>query len=193
MDENQEKRENDRLASTLLRIDDRSQDRIAKTIAEVIPFKVPKLMLSGAAGANKSTVGKKLSDRLGVPVFDFDDYITGGWDINNGVYRKRLLDALYELWNQMPSKGGWILEHVEACNPMLLDTLKPNVAILLKPGLHHVQEVAKARDIASGATDPIRQYRATQSGIRAASNFMNIDHRKIHLGEGWTLKTLVDS
>ena len=150
-----------------------------------------RIIVAGGAGSGKTTIAAALSKSIGVKSFDFDEYIPGGWTEDKKEYDRRFNKALYELWEDVPQKKGFIVEHVEACNPDLVGLYRPDIAILVDPGLERLRQVAEARTEASSAADPKnRLTRALQSDGRAKTQFKALPGEVIYKANGFTVKDL---
>jgi hypothetical protein len=118
-------------------------------------------------------VAKLLSEALGsLPVFDFDEFIPGGYTKNHKYYRSRLMKGLVALWEAIPSKGGWIVDHVESCSDDFVKTFRPNFALFIhQPGAKLVQ-TAQVRSKVSGEEHSFeREQRALESAEYAKMQF----------------------
>lgn len=188
---NVNKRLVDGLAATLLDIDKSSIRRSAEAIILRIyeAEKVQRIIVLGAAGSNKSTLAHEISSLLGIPSFDVDEYIPEG-SPTAPDYKKRLREGWYNLWPDVPSSGGWVIEHVEAGNMDLVNMFKPKFAILLNPGVDHLKLVASARAAVHGTDDSQRRHRAMETAIKSSVQFESLPGKVIKNGDGWTLKEL---
>lgn len=147
------------------------------------------LVICGGAGSGKTTLSNELSKELEEPVRNLDDYIRGGFTKDVDKYYERLTQAIYDAWEDLPH-AGWILEHVEACNPRVLEILRPNFALHLDPGHDHLSRAAKARDMVSGEDSSGRLERAKHSKDRSEQHFESLQGRVLAKGRTWTLKAL---
>lgn len=189
--ENAVKAKTDELASMLLDIDTNKVKKSAKNLAKVIKALQPKeqrIVITGAAGAGKSTTAKFIGEELKIPVFDLDQFIDGGWTKNREEYEHRLLGGMRKLLEKLP-EGGWIVEHVEACHPSLVHAFEPNVAVFFKAPQDRLINVAQARSEASGSGDPgSRAMRAVTSGQTARSQFSEFPGKLLYVSAGELIK-----
>jgi shikimate kinase len=134
------------------------------------------LCITGGAGAGKTTVAKLLSAAVGsVPVFDFDEFIPGGYTKNPKEYRARLMRGLMALWEAIPAKGGWIIDHVESCNEEFIKSFRPNFALYIHQPGSVLVNTARARAQASGEKDSTdREQRALESAEYAKLQFKQL-------------------
>lgn len=190
---NAAKARTDSLARELLK-PDRSKALwiVRKVVAHLIKTPGPfKIAITGGAGSGKSSISKVLAEVLDVKVFDFDEYVPGGHTKDKAVYKKRLLDGMNNLWDDLPAKDGWVIEHVEAGNELMLKVFKPTFLLLMTPAPQHLLRVAEARGQASEEKEHevyARQTRAMESSETAKKQFEAAPGRVIAKGEGWTLK-----
>lgn len=192
---NERKAEVDTLAANLLNIDrgeikKASQDiieRLHRTGVEPI-----RLVLAGGAGSGKTTLSGDLSDGLMVPVIDLDEYIKGGWTADRVEYEKRLTQAVYDAWDDLPARRGWVVEHVESCGPDVVSLLRPNFAVLLDPGPDRVRKTAQARNEV-GTFSPTREKRAIESMERAKTQFNKLPGDVLTRGKTWVLKRVSET
>lgn len=182
----------DSKASELLDFDKKRTQRDALKVADRLKKHGPPyhIVMSGAAGSGKTTLSGALSETLGIPVFDLDNYIRGGWTADREEYESRLKTALYDVWTDLPpDKDGWILEHVESCSQMFNELLRPDFAILLDPGVERIKMTAEARN-AVGTFDRKREKRALDSRARAREQFFALAAKESErFGDIW-LKVL---
>lgn len=180
---NRRKERTDALASALLDLDKSETRRTADRVASFLNVRKEKFLpappnrhgeyaisICGGAGSGKSTFSEELSEKMGYAVFDLDKLVEGGWTPNRAEYEGRLNKAWQLLWDKQPSLSGWIVEHVEACNPDFLNMFKPNIAIFMNPGVGRLREVAAARNLV-GEESSVRYRRALDSAIRAKHQF----------------------
>lgn len=179
----------DRLVSEFLDIDKRLLKNISDEAAYLIRSN-PKVVVCGAAGSSKTSFAKYLSKRLEVPAFDLDEYIPDGWTGDEKKYRINFLNGLDNLWTEVPTKGGWIIEHVHACSPEVAKMFAPKWAIHLNPGKEQLKAVARMRDAVAGEPDGTRSERAISSGRKAFQEFSKIPGKVLAEGSGWILKEL---
>jgi hypothetical protein len=177
---NARKKDIDALAAELLKPDKRriSEDVVSPITTYFFDHDVwpIHLCITGGAGAGKTTVANLMSEALGsVPVFDFDEFIPGGYTKNHKDYRTRLMKGLMALWEALPSKGGWIVDHVESCSEDFVKSFKPNYALFLhRPGSALVQ-TAKVRSKVSGEDNSFdREQRALESAEYAKIQFESL-------------------
>jgi hypothetical protein len=187
---NEKKALTDALAAQFLNIDQEKLAKDAKTIADAMPSSF-RLAVTGGAGSGKSTVSSELSELLDVPVFDFDEYIPGGYSKDPKVYHKRLLDGMDNLWGDLPFKKSWIIEHVEACNDEMVKAFSPTHCLLLCPPASRAMRTAAARSLVANESDATqfrREQRAMESAEFSRMQFDAVPGKIILLGKGWELK-----
>ncbi len=170
--ENAKKARTDALASDLLNIDHGAFQKATETLAATIRQRSSrkKIVITGGAGSGKSTLAIALSKALEIPSFDLDEYIVGGWTQDSTEYKRRFSEALYKVWQDLPARGDWIIEHVEACSPDSINMLRPTISIYVHPGEEQLIITAKAREHVSGDGQD-RVYRAIQSNSIADRQF----------------------
>lgn len=183
------KAETDAKAAELLNIDQKELKKGAGTVSTILGhLNLPrlKIVITGAAGSGKTTMAGILSEKLGIPVFDLDEYIEGGWTDDRAEYTKRFVKALYKVWQKLPAKGSWIIEHVEACNPDIIRILHPNITLLIHPPESRIVATAKARTtVSTDKTDRLK--RALQSKKIAEKQFKEAGGMLLRKESGWTL------
>lgn len=189
---NATKARTDQLAGELLGSGSKVQ-KMAQEISALLFWEDPlHLCISGGAGSGKSSVARRLAKILDVPVFDFDEFIPGGYHRDPKVYRKRFVDGMSSLWDALP-RGPWIVEHVEACNDEMLRAFKPNAVLHLSPPASHAMSTAAARSAVAGE-GPEEQYgreqRALESAVISSNQFSKTPGKVIGQGRGWVLKKL---
>ena len=187
---NARKDRTDSLAADLLNIDPTPRLKNAKRIAQLVGTGA-RMVITGGAGSGKSSIACDLAELLDVPMFDFDEYVPGGFDKDSKVYRKRLLDAMDNLWGDLPSKGGWIIEHVEACNEYIVKAFRPQYALLVDPPAAKMLRTAAARSQVnneSEKTQLARVKRAMESAEYARMQYADVPGEKVEKGKGWELK-----
>ena len=170
---NEAKARTDSKAAELLNFDHGELKLAAEKLADKMRKAGPPyhLVVAGGAGSGKTTLAGALSTALGIPAFDFDEYVRGGWTPDRDEYEERLKRALYDLWTDLPADAdGWIVEHVESCSKMMTDLLRPNYALLVDTGEERLRLTAQARN-AVGTFDPAREKRALQSMKTAKEQF----------------------
>jgi hypothetical protein len=187
---NARKARTDSLAAQYLDIDQKKLAKDAKTITDALPDNV-RLFITGGAGSGKSTVSSELGELLDVPVFDFDEYIPGGYSKDPKVYRKRLLDGMDSLWGSLPVKKSWIVEHVESCNDEMVKAFRPTHCLIICPPATRAMRTAAARSLVSGES-PAAQYRREQRAMESAEyarmQFDAVPGKIVLRGKGWELK-----
>lgn len=167
------KAKTDEKVGEVLNLSEEKVKRRAKTVGQLLrrEGEPARVVVTGGAGAGKSTFAGSLSDILEVPVFDFDKYIKGGFTPDASEYKDRLNSAVYDLWSDLPkSDTGYIIEHVESCNPTLIRMLNPNFAVLLDPGEEHLKRTAQVRNQV-GMFNRTREKRALDSMKTARKHF----------------------
>lgn len=178
---NAQKAKTDQEAGQLLDFDKKKlQQGVAELIKILSTFKNPTIVVTGGAGSGKSTVSGMLSEKLGIKEFDLDKYIEGGHTKDKDAYQARLKKAWYNVWQDLPNEGGWIIEHVEACNPELVGMFEPDLAILVDPGEQKLKLTAAARNKV-GKEDPTREKRALETMTKAKKQFNALDGEKVVL------------
>jgi hypothetical protein len=189
---NAKKRRLDHLAGELLDLDKKDLELEASGIAFDLLGESPiRLCVTGAAGSGKTTASAVIGERLNLPVFDFDEYVPGGYHEDGKIYRKRLIDGMSNLFDALPVKRGWIVEHVEACNEDMVKAFRPTFCLLICPPTDRLLQVARVRSSLS-ADDPLcRELRALQSAEYAKMQFDAVPGDTIKETAGWRLKRVV--
>lgn len=192
---NAAKAKTDALAADLLDLDQDDLRKDATKIASYIrthfkPLKNVRVVVAGGAGSGKTTIASALSKELELPAFDLDEFIKGGFTSDKEKYRRRFLKAIHDVWTDMPSGKGWVLDHVESCSPDLLSYLKPHYAILLKPNQERLRLTARARNMVSEDPWPGREKRALESASLAEKQFDEANGSLGTRGKTWVLKHL---
>lgn len=167
------KEKTDERAGEVLNFSEEKVRRRAKTVGGLLrrEGEPPRVVVTGGAGSGKTSFSNSLSDVLDVPVFDLDKYIRGGWTKDVEEYESRINSAVYDLWADLPkSDTGYIIEHVEACNPTLVRMLNPNFAVLLDPGEDQLKRTAQVRN-SVGMYNRTREQRALDSMKSARKHF----------------------
>jgi hypothetical protein len=168
---NAKKSETDRMASELVPINKKKFKEWMGEMADALgQMKNPKIVVTGGAGSGKSSLASVLSDELGIKHFDLDAYVEGGFTDHKKTYEERLQKAYYNVWEDLPSKGGWIIEHVEACSPELVEIFRPEWAILVDTGEQKIRLTAEARNKV-GKDDPTREKRALETMKKSKKQF----------------------
>jgi len=178
MNENDGKKATDRVVGLLLKDQFYDTKVMAQDVAESLRDVAKKIVICGAAGSGKTELSTELGKILGFKVFNVDDLVPGGFTEDEEKYRRRLEDAWMLLIAKLPS-SGWIVEHIEACNPMLTKVIEPDYAILMTPTLDKVLEVARARDSVSAAIGINRERRARASVGIASSQFGGVSGEEV--------------
>lgn len=168
---NSKKKDSDYLTSLFMDYSPKTIDSLAKEIFETFP-ESDRLVLTGAAGAGKTSLSKRLSKLFDIPVIDLDDLVEGGFTKDRNEYERRLSDAWDKLISDLPDK--YIVEHVEACNPGLVDRIKPNYAIYVDPGEDNLRQVAIVRSKVGKSSPEQRISRSVSSGKTARDQFDNL-------------------
>lgn len=186
---NARKKEVDLLASQLLQIDEEELVGAAGDIAfRLLGPEQVRLMVTGAAGAGKSTIASTIAERLNLPCFDFDEYIPGGFTPSGKEYRHRLVLGMGRLYDDLPYKTGWVVEHVEACNSDMVNAFKPTHCLLLTQSVERLLTTARARAAAAADEAASREKRALESSEYAKMQFEKVKGEIVGRGKGWVLK-----
>jgi hypothetical protein len=150
-DENTRKDRLDDLASELLHLDSAARRKLVSLVLHHLPrIDELRLCITGGSGSGKSVFARTVAVGFAIPIYDFDKFIVGGYHPHGEEYRTRLADARKKLWISLPNHGGWIVEHVEACNQDMVELLKPSHCILVEPTLDEAMQVSAARSATSG-------------------------------------------
>ena len=169
-------------------------DAIHKEMGDAVLSGVdPRVLITGGAGSGKSTMAGHLSRALGVKNLNFDEYIPGGWTSDSQEYAKRFNKGLYEMWDDVPKKKGWVIEHVEACDPDLVGLYPSDFAVLVDPGEERLRAVAEARSSVMGngtEGNKDRLARALQSDKKAKAQFNAMKGKVIAKVPGYLLKVV---
>lgn len=187
---NKVKENTDAQVGILLKLDKESLHEKVQAVADVIGSVFegpPRIVVTGGAGAGKSTFTADLAATLGIKGFSFDQYIPGGFTEKKDEYERRFNKGMYELWEDIPQKKGWVVEHVEACKPEFLGLYAADFAILLDPGEEHLRKVVEARlSLQNGVT----LARALSSAAKAISQFDDLKGEIVFKSPGVFLKQL---
>ena len=193
-DANTRKRQLDELASSLLAIDPADTERrLARFIEALGPMKELRLCVTGGAGSGKTSFTTAVSRAFGVPVYDFDEYIEGGYHPDGPAYLARLEAARQKLWLALPQEGGWLVEHVESCNEDMVKLLKPTHCAIIEPSIEYIRKVAAARSQAADDGPVLaaeREKRALESREYARMQFEKVGGKVLFSKSGTTLKKL---
>lgn len=187
---NKVKEQTDAQVGILLKLDQESLKGKAELLAGIIDSTFegqPRIVVTGGAGAGKSTFAAALASTLDVKGFSFDQYIPGGFTEKKDEYERRFNKGMYELWEDIPQKKGWVVEHVEACKPEFLGLYAADFAILLDPGEEHLRKVVEARSSLKGG---VTLARALTSAAKAISQFDELKGELLYKGPGLFLKQL---
>lgn len=192
---NAKKDETDRKAGELLHVDFDKMKNDAAELAAHIRGRADgtyKVVVSGGAGSGKTSISFRLAEALGVKHLDMDKYVPGGFTEDEDEYARRLNKALYEMWEDIPTKGGWVIDHVEACSKEVVGLLNPTFALLCDPGVERIRSVAEARKQAGGdAAD--RLARGLQSASKSSKQFAALEGTSLPSGvPGYHLKLLYE-
>lgn len=145
------------------------------------------VVVTGAAGSGKTTLGQDLAETLEVKFLDFDKYVPGGWTEDREEYSRRFSKGLYEMWDDVPKKKGWVISHVESCDPNFLGLYRPDFAILMNPGNEHLGKVVAAR---SSFQNGVTLSRSIQSDKKAREQFEAVPGYLITKANGISLKRI---
>lgn len=187
MDENAQKQRTDDLAGSLLELDDNVvKGWAAKASAKLLKHG-GRIIVTGGAGSGKTTFAKELARILEVPHFDLDTFIKGGYTPDKKVYEQRLIAGLMALWNALP-RGGYVVEHVLAARPDILQALRPDAVILLNATDKHLIRVASGRAVAAREDSPNERIaRALQTGQEARNFYESLAWKEEKDGR-WKMK-----
>lgn len=187
---NQAKASVDARAAALMHLDWDAVREVAEDLAEHIGEDEPRILVTGGAGSGKTTLAECLEQVLKVRNLNFDNYIPGGWTSDSEEYARRFNKGLYELWEHVPQKKGWVIEHVEACHPDLAGLYPPDYAILVDPGEERLRSsvAARAEVMGDDGKDGARLARALQSDKKAKSQFNAMKGEVIFKAPGFVLK-----
>ena len=178
----------------LLHLDEDTLKAKSKELADAIKRASegsPRILVTGGAGSGKTTIARILSTLFVVKNLDLDEYIPGGWTSDSREYARRFSKGLYELWEDVPRKKGWVIEHVEACNSLLTGLYRPDFAVLVDPGEERLREASEARSAVMGANDSKdRLARALQSDKIAKTQFNSLPGEVILKIPGFLLKKI---
>jgi energy-coupling factor transporter ATP-binding protein EcfA2 len=192
----------DAQAGKLLHLDEDVLEEQAKVLANAISKEMgdavlsgvdPRVLVTGAAGSGKTTLAGHLAKALGVKSLNFDEYIPGGWTSDSQEYAKRFNKGLYEMWDDVPKKKGWVIEHVEACDPTMAGLYNSDFVVLVDPGEERLRAAAEARSavMGSGADgNKDRLARALQTDKKAKSQFNAMKGKVIAKVPGFLLKVV---
>lgn len=180
----------DAKAGELMHLDWDAVRESAEKLADSIDGDSPRVLVTGGAGSGKSTLAECLEQALKVRKLNFDEYVPGGWTSDSEEYARRFNKGLYELWEHVPQKKGWVIEHVEACHPDLVGLYPPDYAILVDPGEERLRSSAEARTAVMGADskDQGRLARALQSDKKAKAQFNALKGEVVLKMPGFILK-----
>jgi GTPase SAR1 family protein len=193
---NAKKAETDTLAAQLLDLDSARLKKQATRVANFIRNSVSKenarIVITGGAGSGKTTFAGALSKELKLKDFDLDEYVEGGHTADQEAYETRLHNAFLGVWQDLPDKTGWVIEHVEACHPFLVETFEPSFAILVDPGADRLKRTAEARN-AVGKADPSREKRALETMKKAKKQFKALSGKEVSLSNGKLIVKKIES
>jgi hypothetical protein len=190
---NAQKAETDTLAAEILNLDEKKVAKTVKRLADLIEStEAPqiRIVMTGGAGSGKTTAAGILAKQLSLKDFDLDEYVEGGHTGDKQSYNSRLLKAFTHVWQDLPSRTGWIIDHVEACHPDLVKTFFPLFAILVDPGEKRIRDAAEARNRVRGKDDPGRIKRAMESMKTAKEQFAALKSVAEVETNGFVLKQL---
>lgn len=188
MDENAQKQRTDDLAGSLLELDDDVVKGWARKAASLVKGKnAVRIIVTGGAGSGKTTFSKELSKLLEVPHLDLDTFIKGGYTEDKKTYEQRLIAGLMDLWNVIP-RNGFVMEHVLAARPDIIQALRPDAVIFLNATDKHLIRVASGRAIAAREDSPQdRIARALQTGQQARHYYESLAWKEEKDGR-WKMK-----
>jgi hypothetical protein len=190
---NARKAEIDTLAADMLNWDQSRLEKVAKKIAAFVSGEPKTFCITGGAGSGKTSLAGELAEQLDIPNFDFDEYVPGGYTKESKEYQARLVRGMTNLWDDMPRRSGWIIEHVEACNEDMVKAFKPDFCIFLDPEVERLLRTAQARGAVAGDTDEQvrrREKRALESSEYARMQFEKVPGKSVLHGTGWEMKSL---
>jgi len=187
---NRAKSDADAKVSELLKVDKEAIDSKAGEIGDVILKEMddilsPKVVVTGGAGSGKTTIASALAKALGVKSLSFDEYVPGGWVDDKEEYARRFSKGLYEMWEDVPPRKGWVIEHVESCGESLVGLYRPDFALLVDPGDEHLGRVAEARSSIQGS---VTLSRSLQSAEKAKTQFNALPGSVLMKVPGFVLK-----
>lgn len=191
MDENAQKQRTDDLAGSLLELDDNVVKGWAAKAANTLLGHRGRIIVTGGAGSGKTTFSKELARLLEIPHLDLDTFIKGGYTPKEKVYEQRLIDGLMSLWNSLP-RGGFVVEHVLAARPDIIQVLRPTAVILLNATDKHLIRVASGRAVAAREDSPNERIaRAIQTGRQARNYYETLAWKEVKNGR-WKMKLLTE-
>lgn len=188
---NKVKDEADRLSAPLLGFDEDALHVKVDVLVDYIQQRFDgegrdvRVLVTGAAGSGKSTLSKALARTMGVKYLDFDKYIPGGFTSDKKEYEKRFSKGLYEMWEDVPPKRGWVIEHVEACSPTLIGLYPPDFVVLMDPGEEHLSKVFTTRSAFQGG---LTLARSLQTNKTAKAQYTAVAGEELTAHDGIHLK-----
>jgi hypothetical protein len=202
---NAKKADTDRRAAELIGVDDDVVRKDAKNLVEQLrkycgngphehTLNMLRIVIAGAAGSGKTSIAVQLAKELGVKNIDLDDFIPGGHTADKLEYERRFNRGLYEAWDSVPHKAGWIIEHIGACNKDLVSLYSPSFALLVDPGPERIRLAAAARAaVSDSGNEKDRLARALETEKSSRKQFDSL-HGTVLSREpkGYILKALAE-
>lgn len=185
---NERKHQVDQAVDEFLDLNPKKVEAVARAIATHV--RAGRIVVSGGTGAGKTTVAKALSGLLHIPFFELDDYIPGGGHDNRAVFLARLEQGMNNLWEDLPGKKPWVIEHIECCSPLFREFFEPEFAILITPGEEHLKAVASARDKVGSDSKGKRTSRSLETNRRAIKQFREAPGTVLAESKAWQIKRL---
>jgi adenosyl cobinamide kinase/adenosyl cobinamide phosphate guanylyltransferase len=176
---NAKKSMTDRLAGELMGVDHKHVRKFAEQLGEKALENLPlverpmRIVVTGGAGSGKSSLSINLAEAFELKHLDVDQYVKGGYTPDAKEWKKRLEEAYAAVWQDLPTRRGWVVEHVEACDKPWVSLLHPNLAILVAPEEKQLLRTAEARNTV-GKEDPNRARRALETAETSKKQFLDL-------------------